>query len=94
MDHVSGPLHPLGVLRRGDRGVVRRVNAEGANRLHPLLDMGFIEGAVVRVLHEGPIGRDPMAVQVGDCRVALRRSEAGAILVELATPDRVCEDAR
>jgi ferrous iron transport protein A len=46
-----------------------------------LLELGFVEGAEVEVLHEGPMGRDPIAVRVNDNTIALRRREAMAILV-------------
>ena len=46
-----------------------------------LLELGFLEGARVRVLHEGLFGRDPIAVRVNGATVALRRSEAMAILI-------------
>lgn len=49
-----------------------------------LLEMGIVEGARVEVLHEGPIGRDPIAVRVDDATVALRRREADVILVTTA----------
>ena len=37
--------------------------------------------AHVEVLHEGPLGRDPIAVRVNNTTIALRRREAMAILV-------------
>ena len=46
-----------------------------------LLEMGFVEGAKVEILHEGPFGRDPLAVRVDDLTVALRRRDADVILV-------------
>ena len=46
-----------------------------------LLEMGFVEGARIEILHEGPFGRDPLAVRVDDLTVALRRREADVILV-------------
>ncbi|WP_333823259.1 FeoA family protein [Pinisolibacter sp.] len=46
-----------------------------------LLEMGFVEGARVEILQEGPIGRDPIAVRVDDLTVALRRRDADVILV-------------
>ena len=48
-----------------------------------LLEIGFVEGAHVSVLHEGPFGRDPIAVKVDDIRVAMRRREANDILLRL-----------
>ena len=46
-----------------------------------LLEMGLVEGARIEVLHEGPIGGDPIAVRVDDITVALRRREADVVLV-------------
>jgi ferrous iron transport protein A len=59
------------------------VNADGgvsADELERrLLEMGFVEGAEIEVLHMGFIGGDPIAVRLGDTRIALRRREARAI---------------
>jgi ferrous iron transport protein A len=75
---------------KGERGVVRGIDVAGhaggvesAELERRLLEMGFVEGAQVQVLHEGLIGRDPIAIRVDDMRVALRRREAAAILVDL-----------
>lgn len=46
-----------------------------------LVELGFVEGATVHVLHEGLIGRDPIAVRVNGTTVALRRREAMSIVV-------------
>jgi ferrous iron transport protein A len=46
-----------------------------------LLEMGFVEGARIELMHEGPIGHDPIAVRVDDTTVALRRRDADVILV-------------
>jgi ferrous iron transport protein A len=46
-----------------------------------LLEMGFVEGARVEILHEGFIGRDPICVRLDDMRVALRRREARNVMV-------------
>jgi Fe2+ transport system protein FeoA len=47
-----------------------------------LIELGFVEGARVEILHEGLFGRDPIAVRVNEATVALRRREAASILVE------------
>ena len=47
-----------------------------------LVEMGFVEGARVEILHEGTIKRDPIAVRVDNITIALRRSEAMAVVVE------------
>ncbi len=46
-----------------------------------LIELGFVEGAHVQILHEGLFGRDPIAVRVNGATVALRRREAMAIQV-------------
>jgi ferrous iron transport protein A len=46
-----------------------------------LIELGFTEGAHIKVLHEGAIGRDPIAVRVNNATIALRRREAMAIRV-------------
>lgn len=46
-----------------------------------LLEMGFVEGALIEVRHEGPIGRDPIAIRLDDTLVALRRRDAAAVIV-------------
>ena len=45
-----------------------------------LLELGFVEGARVEILHEGMIARDPIAVRVDNATIALRRREAMSIL--------------
>ena len=89
---AEDPVFLLSHAGRGDEGVIVRVGsgdhgADGAHRSElerRLLEMGFVEGARVKVLHEGFIGRDPIAVQLDDMRVALRRREARDILVRKA----------
>ena len=51
-----------------------------------LIELGFVEGADVELLHEGLFGGDPIAVRVADTTVALRRREAMAILVTAGLP--------
>ncbi len=46
-----------------------------------LIELGFVEGARVEILHEGIVGRDPIAVRVDNITVAVRRREAMAIIV-------------
>jgi ferrous iron transport protein A len=47
-----------------------------------LLEMGFVEGAHVEILHEGFIGGDPICVRLDDMRVALRRQEARGVMLQ------------
>jgi ferrous iron transport protein A len=46
-----------------------------------LIELGFVEGARVEVLHEGIVGRDPIAVRIENVTVAVRRREAMAVIV-------------
>ncbi len=86
----AGGARLLSVARKGDRGVIVRVGGETgqAEAIAPvelerrLLEMGFVEGARIEILHEGLFGRDPIAVRIDDMRVALRRREAGAVTVQ------------
>lgn len=79
----------LSQARRGDRGVIVQVGDHGCHQEHEaelerrLLELGFVEGARVELLHEGLIGRDPIAIKVDDMRVALRRHEAASLTVRL-----------
>lgn len=47
-----------------------------------LLELGFIEGAEVEVVHRAPFGGDPIAVHVRGALLALRREEANHAVVE------------
>jgi ferrous iron transport protein A len=49
-----------------------------------LIELGFVEGADVELLHQGLFGGDPIAVRVAHTTVALRRREAMAVLVSAA----------
>jgi ferrous iron transport protein A len=77
----------LSSARKGDRGVIVRVGDHAAADEHALelerrlLELGFVEGAGIEVLHEGLFGRDPIAMKVDDMRVALRRHEAASLIV-------------
>jgi len=81
---ADGPLPAcLGRAAVGNRGRVTALAAGDGDLERQLLEIGFVEGARVEVLHAGPFGGDPIAVQVDDTRVALRRREAGAVLVDI-----------
>lgn len=79
----------LSHARQGDSGVITQVGQPGERDEHAmelerrLLELGFVEGAQVRMLHEGLFGRDPIALKVDDMRVALRRHEAALLTVRL-----------
>ena len=79
---------PLGIARRGFCGLVSAITVNGDHLgvsameiERRLLELGIVEGVSVQILHEGPIGRDPIAVRVNGTTIALRRREAMAIMV-------------
>ena len=47
-----------------------------------LLDLGFVVGEQVRCVTVAPFGGDPMLVQIGFTRFALRKAEAARVLIE------------
>jgi ferrous iron transport protein A len=84
----NGRGSPLGLAQRGFCGRIEivRVDADAhglsaAEIEQRLLELGFVEGASVEILHEGPIGRDPIAVRLNNTTIALRRREAMAVFV-------------
>lgn len=46
-----------------------------------LRDLGFVDGEPVRVVARGPMGGDPVLIQIGFTRFALRRAEAARVSV-------------
>ena len=46
-----------------------------------LRDLGFVAGEPVRLTARGPLGADPVLVQIGYTRFALRRAEAARVRV-------------
>ena len=71
----------LSDLNAHQRAIVTKVQASLilSNRLETL---GFIPQAEVRVITKGIFGGDPILVQIGFTRFALRKSEAKCIYVE------------
>lgn len=47
-----------------------------------LNELGFVKGETVRLITRAPFGGDPILVQVGFTRFALRLSEAQRIVVQ------------
>lgn len=76
----------LSQLSNGSHALVERVlsgSAEvGEATLRRLGEIGFIAGEPVQMLHRGPGGREPLAVQIGQTLFALRLLEAQCIEVQ------------
>lgn len=75
----------LSQLSKGSHALVERVVAGSADvgsaTLRRLGELGFIAGEPVQMLHRGPGGREPLAVQIGETLFALRLLEAQCIEV-------------
>ncbi|MCC4633914.1 MULTISPECIES: ferrous iron transport protein A [Xanthomonas] len=69
------PMHRAAIV---DSVEDRLPNDTIARRLR---ELGFVAGEEVTVLATGPVGREPLLVQVGYTRFALRRSEAARVQV-------------
>lgn len=72
-------LTTLESLRPGDAARVVDVTGTGAFRRR-LLDMGFIRGALVRVIRDAPLS-NPVEYCVGRTHITLRRQESRHIVV-------------
>lgn len=76
----------LSELFPGNTAVVREVEDVGsadpiARRLR---DLGFVAGEPVKLVARGPVGADPLLVQIGFTRFALRRSEAARVRLQVS----------
>lgn len=80
------PEISLDQLDRGRRALVVRVedHAQGDVISGRLRSIGFVPGEQISVQTYGPFGREPLLVQVGMTRFALRRAEAARVIVEKA----------
>ncbi len=66
--------HVLGVQSRSaDDAIAQR-----------LLDLGFVLGERVKCISLAPFGGDPILVQIGFTRFALRKAEAARVQIEAA----------
>ena len=69
----------LSELQTGDRGVIIKVKGHGGFRKR-IVEMGFVKGKSVEVLHNAPL-QDPVVYRVMGYEVSLRRQEADMIEV-------------
>lgn len=79
----------MGELRAGHCGTIKAITNldDSESNSHDIDDrlreLGFDEGLPFTILQESLFGRDPIAVQIGQMTVALRRQQANCILVAL-----------
>lgn len=77
---MASNLTPLGKLDRGAKGLIQTLD-DSAPITERLRELGFAEELTVEVLHQSPIGKDPIAVKVGEMTVAVRRADANNVMV-------------
>jgi ferrous iron transport protein A len=80
---VAESIVRLSDLPKGTAAVVDRVDDAHADDpiAQRLRDLGFVEGESVRVAAVAPMGGDPLLIQIGFTRFALRRAEAARVAV-------------
>jgi ferrous iron transport protein A len=73
----------LSELAKGATAVIQDVEDSQANDPIScrLRELGFVRGEPVRIVAQGPIGGDPLLVEIGFTRFALRRAEAARVQV-------------
>jgi ferrous iron transport protein A len=74
----------LDELKPGERARVRGCRGDGP-AFQRLCEMGFVEGAPLRVVRFAPFG-DPVEVEIRDCHLSLRKAEAAMVQVERLVP--------
>jgi ferrous iron transport protein A len=93
-DSTGSPALGLAELRPGQVAVVTGLVestalAAGRDASHSLLtrlrDLGFVPGARCEVVARMWLGGDPLAVRIGGSTFALRRTEAAAVRVQIAS---------
>lgn len=75
----------LSDLETGREGTVDDVHDAGPGDLvaRRLRDLGFVRGETVRLVTRGPLGGEPLLVQVGFTRFAMRRQEAARVKLQV-----------
>lgn len=71
----------LSELETGAEAIVESVQdvTPGDAVARRLRDLGFVAGEAIRLLTRGPLGGEPLLVQVGFTRFAMRGGEAARI---------------
>ena len=83
--HVQPESTSLDQLAVGSRASIASIDWDSLeeSEARRLRHFGFDEGVTVEPLHLGPFGRDPLAIRIGRMTVAIQRSHARAVRVNL-----------
>lgn len=78
---MDGPPVTLSELPSGIDAIVDFVQdtSPGDSIARRLRDLGFVSGEAVKLLARGPLGGEPLLVQVGYTRFAMRGGEAARV---------------
>ena len=82
---VSANTKPLSEFKTGELVQIEKIQLEGTMKRR-LLDLGFIPGATIKVLQRSLLG-DPVAYQVSNTTIALRKEESSLIFGVLIGDD-------
>lgn len=76
-------------LPRRTPAIVESVEDHGPNDniARRLRELGFVNGEQVEIVAKGPMGAEPLLVQVGFTRFALRRAEAARVRLRVNGAD-------
>ncbi|AHJ65911.1 FeoA family protein [Granulibacter bethesdensis] len=55
-------------------------------------ELGFVPGEPVRMIAHGPLGGDPVAVEIGFTRFALRQAEADRVILRSDPGERLAAE--
>ena len=74
----------LSQLKQGNTAYIQDVQSNSADDSIALrlLELGFVKGERVICLSLAPFGGDPILVQIGFTRFALRKNEAARVVIE------------
>jgi ferrous iron transport protein A len=67
-------------LKAGDKALIKQI--DNPQMALKLMEMGCLPGVAVQMSHTAPLG-DPICIHVSGYTLALRKSEARAIQVEM-----------
>ncbi len=82
-DAEQGASLSLADLPKGQYARIVGFNAPEGDLETRLREIGFAEGDEIETLHFGPFGKTPMTVRLNGSLIALRRREAGFIMLEI-----------
>ena len=91
MTSKTPPTVSLTSLAPGDAARIVDLNGKGGFRRR-LLDLGFVAGALVRVIKHAPLS-NPIEYCIGSAHVTLRREEAEHILVQQVPVPEWCRES-